>query len=357
MAEEKDIIKLLEEKESQARCRLRRAVIISPGAVGDCLLMLPLAEFMKKSLDLGGIDFIGHTEYIDFYPARSCIDGIRSLDSIDFHRLFTDAADFKIEDSDSLIHAFSGYQLIVSFLGANNSNFEDNLVFTVNCSHSAEIIILPFKPEPDFCGHISRFYIEKFIASNPLYPQKAAFDPNDTLIHPIPTDFDAGRELLKSAGIDPDGPVVLIHPGSGTERKCWHLDNFRQIAKALKKKGVQVGFILGPAELERFSASHIHSIKTVAKCICNLHLHQVMQILACTKLFLGNDSGITQLSGALGIRTLTVFGPTNPVIYRPTGPAVEVFAADPDSFDNPSAATQDKALQQICEWLYKKRPF
>ena len=81
-----DIFQLVREKEAQFRQRLRRGVVITPGAVGDCLLMLPLAKVMKESLQLGGIDFIGHTEYIDFYPGRTCVDGIRSIESIERFR-------------------------------------------------------------------------------------------------------------------------------------------------------------------------------------------------------------------------------------------------------------------------------
>ena len=83
--------------------------------------MLPLARFMKESCKLGSIEFVGHTGYIDFYPGRTCVDGIRSIDSIDFHRLFADAKDFAVEDGDALITAFGRYSWIVSFLGEMQS--------------------------------------------------------------------------------------------------------------------------------------------------------------------------------------------------------------------------------------------
>jgi hypothetical protein len=43
----KDILKLVEEKEAESERTRRRGVIISPGAIGDCLLMLPLAKYSE----------------------------------------------------------------------------------------------------------------------------------------------------------------------------------------------------------------------------------------------------------------------------------------------------------------------
>jgi ADP-heptose:LPS heptosyltransferase len=58
----------------------------------------------------------------------------------------------------------------------------------------------------------------------------------------------------------------------------------------------------------------------------------------------GNDSGITHLAAALGIRTIALFGPTDPAIYGPVGPAVAVLSSNSTMFTE--AASED--LQQVC---------
>jgi len=74
-------------------------------------------------------------------------------------------------------------------------------------------------------------------------------------------------------------------------------------------------------------------------------LTQVLGILSCADGFVGNDSGITHLAAAMGVRTLAVFGPTNPAVYRPVGPAVEIFANAGATFaKEPSATSQRKLL-------------
>ena len=40
----------------------QRAVILQPGALGDCILTLPLAKLMQEQLGLGGVDMYGSVE-------------------------------------------------------------------------------------------------------------------------------------------------------------------------------------------------------------------------------------------------------------------------------------------------------
>jgi len=83
------------------------------------------------------VDWIGRTEYIEFYPGRTAVDRIRSMESIPFHRFFQEEIAFELEDGDPLIAHFSGYEQVISFLGFENPHFEQNLLFTIHCSQSA----------------------------------------------------------------------------------------------------------------------------------------------------------------------------------------------------------------------------
>lgn len=339
----KDILQLVIEKEEQACRDIRRGVIICPGAVGDCLLTLPLAEFIKKSLGLGGIDFIGHTEYIDFYPGRSCIDSVRSVDSIEFNRLFAEQGDFAVEDGDRLISSFSSYECIVSFLGTDDANFESNLIYTVSCSHPAEVTMLPMKGE--FDGHISEFYIRKFIEENGLDGDGFVFDSAVTQLKAHPSDIANGKRLLVEAGVDPDEKLLIIHPGSGGAGKCWHLDNYLHLAERIRVLGVQVVFLAGPAELDRYDDSIMERIKSAGILISGRELTEVMQLFTWCDCYAGNDSGISHLAGTLGLPTVAVFGPTKPDMYKPVGGRVNVIKAGSGSF----SAASDEELNRVFE--------
>jgi ADP-heptose:LPS heptosyltransferase len=343
-----DILDLLRKEGAEAARKMQRGLILQPGAIGDCILTLPLAAFMKDSLPLGGIDVLGHTEYVGILPGRSCVDGIRSIDSMDLHRFFAKTKTFELRDRDPLISAFADYAWIATFLGEPDGNFEQNLIFTANCSHSAEVITLSLKPPKDCSEHLADFYIRQFIDQSGLSLQPRQVQTGDCLIKATKADTDTGRELLGETGLGPGVKLVVVQPGSGGPSKCWHLENFLAVAGELASKGIEVIFLLGPAELDRFNAATIQKISSVARCLTDLSLAQVLGLLSCADAFTGNDSGITHLAAALGIKTLVVFGPTNPAVYKPLGPDVAVFTSGTATFaKKPSARLQRKLLEVL----------
>ena len=343
-----DILELVRQKSAEAVRKMQRALILQPGAIGDCILTLPLAAYMKDALDLGGIDILGHTEYVGFLPGRSCVDGVRSIDSMDLHRLFAKTNTFELKDRDPLISAFGDYAWIATFLGEPDSNFEQNLIYTANCSHSAEVITLSLKPPKGFSEHLADFYIRQFIDQSGYSLHSRRFQTDDCLIKATEADINSGRELLREIGLGSGEKLMVIQPGSGGTRKCWHLENFLAVARELDSRGIEIIFLLGPAELDRFSDATIKKISSVVRCLTDLSLTQVLGLLSCVDGFIGNDSGITHLAAALGIRTYSIFGPTNPSVYKSIGPAVTVFASSTASFARkPSVSLQRKLLDVL----------
>lgn len=344
-----DILKLLMKESAEAAKKTQRGLILQPGAIGDCLLTLPLIGFMKESLGLGSVDILGHGEYIGILPGRSCVDGIRSMDSVELHRLFAESRGFDLAEDDPLINAFADYAWIVTFLGEPESNFEQNLIFTANCSHSAAVIPLPLKPPEEYSAHIADFYIEQFAAESgtSVKPQRA--DAHSILITATDADARRGQVILEEMETDSSRPVVVVHPGSGSSAKCWHMENFLSLAQQLGRRGWEVIFLLGPAEVERFNEATRQKISSLARFVSDLSLTEVLGLLRCADGFVGNDSGITHLAAAVGVKTFVVFGPTDPALYRPIGPAVRVFRdASADFAQEPSEKLQQEVLDTLC---------
>src|SRR4030043_336251 len=96
MQADNDNLSLLQARGDQLAKEIQRAVILQPGALGDCLLTLPLVKLMKEALELGGVDIVGHADYVGILPERSCVDGVRSIDTAELHRLFAEPAGFDL---------------------------------------------------------------------------------------------------------------------------------------------------------------------------------------------------------------------------------------------------------------------
>ncbi|MGH9630427.1 MAG: glycosyltransferase family 9 protein, partial [Bryobacteraceae bacterium] len=53
--------------------------------------------------------------------------------------------------------------------------------------------------------------------------------------------------------------------------------------------------------------------------------------LASARAYTGNDSGISHLVAAVGTPAVVLFGPTDPAVWAPRGPAVRVVHGNPIS--------------------------
>ncbi|MEN6334744.1 MAG: glycosyltransferase family 9 protein [Phycisphaerales bacterium] len=339
---------MLEARGAQSAREAHRAVILQPGALGDCILTLPLVKLVKEAFDLGGVDLIGHAEYVGILPGRSCVDGVRSIDSVDRHRLFVEPGRFDLVDHDPLIHLFSGYSWIITFLGEPGSDFEQNLIFTTNCSHSADVVTLPLKPPQGAGQHITEIYAEHFVRQGGLPLEKAKVDRKGVQIRVGQPDRDLGVELLEQVGIDLSKRLVVIQPGSGGQKKCWHLENFLNVARTLRGPDIEVLFLLGPAEVERLRPSEKVHIHGVTRCVAHLSLPQVVGLLSCADAFVGNDSGVSHLAAGMGLRTIVLFGPTDPAVYQPLGPRVTVVQGPADGFaEKTSPELQKNVLDNL----------
>jgi hypothetical protein len=348
MQTNQDILSLLEAKGAQVAKETQRGVILQPGALGDCILTLRLVKTMKDALGLGGVDMIGHTDYIGMLPERSCVNGVRSMDSTELHRLFVEPSKFDLADGDPLINMFIDYSWIVSFLGEAHSDFEQNLIFTTNCSHSAEIVTLPTKPPQGTTEHIAEFYVRQFVAESGLSAERVKTTPDDILIRVTEGDRDDGVEVLDRHGIELSKKLIVLHPGSGGREKCWHLENFVSIARELRCRDYEVLFLLGPAEEERLAPSDKVRMQNAAECLTHLSLTQVIGVLSGADAFVGNDSGVTHLAAGMGLRTFAMFGPTDPALYKPVGRAVTLLQDTKSPFcERPSAKFQQVLLEAL----------
>jgi len=339
MKSHEDILDLVKKESIEAARRSQRAIILQPGAIGDCIVTLPLARFMKNQLHLGGVDLLSHTDYTSFMPGRSCIDSIRSLDSMPLHRLFAEPGEFEIADGDPLMRYFSDYSWLVTFLGQAGGNFEENLIFTVNCSHSAEVITLKLRPSETNKLHVSHFHIRSFLDQTNL-PLSSSFDLYQKTIWASSDDYENGKKLLKSRGIDLEQKLLFIHPGSGGQQKCWPVENYLALAEKIRPS--QAIFLFGPAETESLGQQRISEIAGRFPCLQNLPIKNLLQILSQGDAFVGNDSGISHLAGSLGLNTTVIFGPTSSVVYRPVGPSVKAISLNPDEFKKISLAVQNR---------------
>jgi ADP-heptose:LPS heptosyltransferase len=111
------------------------------------------------------------------------------------------------------------------------------------------------------------------------------------------------------------GLRLLVHPGAGARAKCWPSEGFRMVADAWAVGGGETLVLLGPAEADDAA----YWAATGHRVLHDVALGDVAAVVADATRFVGNDSGISHLAGALARRGVVLFGPTRPERWQPIG--------------------------------------
>lgn len=113
----------------------------------------------------------------------------------------------------------------------------------------------------------------------------------------------------------PPAARLLIHPGAGSAGKRWSASGFRLVADRWRATGGEVAILLGPAEEDMAEFWRVTGHRVAA----GLDILEAAALIASAPRYLGNDSGVSHLAGALGRTGVVLFGPTRPERWRPLG--------------------------------------
>ena len=118
--------------------------------------------------------------------------------------------------------------------------------------------------------------------------------------------------------------VLVLSPGSGAREKNWPIGFYMAVVEWWQKRfDGEAVIVLGPVEEEREQSGN-HWGR--ARVVCGLGLKKVAALIRRCDIYLGNDSGVSHLAAGLGVQTVALFGPTDPVQWAPRGKRVTVLS-------------------------------
>ena len=135
--------------------------------------------------------------------------------------------------------------------------------------------------------------------------------------------------------IIPDGMQVIgIGPGASHLFKRWPAENFAELCeKLIAPNGpypdAKIAIMGSP--IERAPAKKIFDRLPKDKIIdfiSDTNLLKAAAILERCTLYIGNDNGQMHMAAAMGTRTIGLFGPTSPALYRPLGEKCSYVCSD-----------------------------
>lgn len=276
-------------------------LVLAAGSLGDALLTLPALKALQSR---SNITVAGTQPYLELGAKLLGVDQVIPLDPL-LQILFSSGP------GDSQKDFWVQFREIFVFFKDKDEVILENLA-----KLSGAKVQFPSKPFREFLKE-ARWAAEYWLETAfqcPLAP--------DSPFRQARLQLDAstqkkGKEILDSLKLK--NPLV-IHPGSGSPAKNAPLAFFRNAAeRAVRESQKQVLVVWGEAEEKNMETirNAFEGLKDVVFAQGIFPLPDLAGVFSQSAAFLGNDSGVTHMASACGLRTFAVFQTTDSRVWGP----------------------------------------
>lgn len=279
-----------------------RVLVIRGGAIGDFILTLPAIRLLRESVAGCHLEVLGYPGIVDLAVTAGLADATRSLEHSTMAPLF--AKNGIIDES--LAGYLQGFNVVVSYL---------------------------YDPDGFFRASMERAGVRTFIAASHRV-EEGQGHAAEQLARPLERLAMFLDDPAPSLGLPVAARAerfIAVHPGSGSIRKNWPLENWITLGRELANHfpAAKLALITGEAERERGVTNEIAAAWSALRVehLDSLPLTLLAHELAACTAFIGHDSGISHLAAACGVPCQLFFGPTDPSTWAPRNAAVSVHRA------------------------------
>jgi len=301
----------------------KRIIISRTDAIGDVILTLPLAVYLKQQYPVCDIIFLGRNYTKAIAEICPAIDSFISWDDIS-----TDpVGELKKLNADAIIHVFprkeiakasrkAGIQLRV---GTSHRTFH-----WLNCNRRINFT----RKNSDLHEAQLNFELLKGIGVShvPTMAELAAMQ----LLSPRGALRADLHELIDKAKFN-----LILHPGSRGSAREWGIDRFAELIKILPADKFNIFLTGTEKEGEMFRNELSEPFPQVTDLSGKLSLNELI-------LFIGQCNGLTaastgplHIAAALGIHAIGLYPPIRPMHpgrWAPIGKKIKVFVADKECY-------------------------
>ncbi len=282
---------------------VKKLLIIHPGALGDVVTSFTSLMLLRETYS--HIDMVCRQSIGRLAASLKVIKQGFNLETAFFSGLF---GQNPLKFNDDLLKFISSYDDMVLF------SFSEYLAENIQMVFGKKVFQIPPRPGSSKTIQVSRHLISCLIDAQLLRKES------------INNFFYLYKDFRDS---DFNDRKILIHPGSGSLLKNWPLRHFLNLEKFLSDSGYETVFILGPAEegmveiILREGLAH-EQVLVVSDPL------ELVNILKTGGAFIGNDSGVSHVAAFIGLPSLIIFGPTDPLRWCPMGRKVESLKCPSD---------------------------
>jgi len=342
---------------------MKKILFINPFGIGDVLFTTPAIRAIKDNLPDAKISYWCNQRLEGLLRNNPDIEKIFALSRGDLKKIYNESVFKGLAGSLSLFYElkkekfdisldFSSerhYSLICKLLGIKKR---------IGFNYKNRGVLLTDKIETD--GYNSKHVVEYYLdLIKPLGIKPKTFN----LELNIPETVKAkGFNLLKHAGVSERDIVIGIAPGAGASwgkdasLKHWPALRFAQLAdKIIDNLGAKV-VILGDESERPIADVIVNAMRNRAiGLVAKTNLEDLSAIISNLRLLIANDGGPLHIAAAEGVKTVSIFGPVDDLVYGPYPPAATHIVLKKDlscrpcyrNFKMPLCASQRECINSI----------
>ena len=251
------------------------------GGIGDVLIALPAIQALGRS----------HPEaeltVLTLPPGGELLES----DPLIHHVVYPDS---NARKSVEVLLARHAFDLIVS-----DTNY-DNIDEVIKNSAASRVVTNLWRtPPPD--ERVGDRFLQILLSENLI----AADVIKPTQLHLTPAEASRAREVLRLIS----RPLVFLCPDAGMQIKRWSTANFVSLGQTLQQQ--YGGTVIVPVGSDVEQAAGIaNAIGNGAQILPRGKLRDLAGALACADLVIAADTGPVRIAAAVGVPTITLFGPS-----------------------------------------------
>jgi len=305
---------------------MKRILVIRGGAIGDFILTLPALKALRDAHPHAHIEILGYKNIAVLAENRFYAQAVRSIEYGPLASFFAKNSELPAE----LANYFASFDLIISYL------YDPDGIFEMNLRRCGVENLIHGPAKVDNHEPAARQF------ARPLEELGAFVSDFAAKVYPSVEDRHVARKFLRSCA----RPIVALHPGSGSERKNWPLQNWIDIRNdLLASETFRGSIVVVSGEADENQITRLESIWAnrrvrFAKSLPLPHLAAVLE----QTIFVGHDSGISHLAAAAGANCILLFGPTDPAVWAPKNENVQVIHAAEGKIDKVAVRDVEEAV-------------
>jgi lipopolysaccharide heptosyltransferase II len=302
---------------------MKKILVANIFGIGDVLFTTPLIANLKKEIEGVEIGYLCNARTRPVVESNPDIDEIFVYEKDDFIKLWNQS---KVQCLKALHKLFSDirkkrYEAVFDFTMSREFGsffMLAGIPKRIGLNYKNRGIFLTEKQEfSGFKGkHVIGYYLDLL--------EKTGISPSIKEMQLVSDEesHEKAADYLRDHGAG-EGPLAVIVPGGGASwglsasRKRWDPEGFSQTANILAEAGITV-IILGDESEADLCRSIAGKMKTKPAIVENkLSLKEYIALLSVCDLVLCNDGGPLHIAVALGVKTVSIFGPVDDKVYGP----------------------------------------